>query len=35
MSTTGHNSEGEAVALGPDGAAYAGTFGGVVRFRDR
>ncbi|MEX2194212.1 MAG: hypothetical protein WD844_02925 [Thermoleophilaceae bacterium] len=31
----GHNSEGGAVVLGPDGAAYAGTFGGVVRFRDR
>lgn len=31
----GHNSEGGAVALGPDGSAYAGTFGGVVRFRDR
>lgn len=31
----GYNSEGGAVALGPDGAAYAGTFGGVVRFRDR
>lgn len=30
----GHNSEGGAVALGPDGAAYAGTFGGIVRFRD-
>jgi len=30
----GHNSEGGAVALGPDGAAYAGTFGGVVRVRD-
>lgn len=30
----GHNSEGGAVALGPDGSAYAGTFGGVVRFRD-
>ncbi|HEX6388693.1 MAG TPA: hypothetical protein VFZ89_04590 [Solirubrobacteraceae bacterium] len=30
----GHNSEGGAVVLGPDGAAYAGTFGGVVRFRD-
>jgi hypothetical protein len=31
----GHNSEGGAIALGPDGAAWAGTFGGVVRFRDR
>jgi hypothetical protein len=31
----GHNSEGGAVVLGPDGAAYAGTFGGVVRFSDR
>ncbi|WP_372788975.1 hypothetical protein [Paraconexibacter sp.] len=30
----GHNSEGGAIALGPDGAAYAGTFGGVVRFAD-
>lgn len=30
----GHNSEGGAVVLGPDGTAYAGTFGGVVRFRD-
>lgn len=30
----GYNSEGGAVALGPDGAAYAGSFGGVVRFRD-
>jgi hypothetical protein len=30
----GYNSEGGAVVLGPDGAAYAGTFGGVVRFRD-
>ncbi len=30
----GHNSEGGAVVLGPDGSAYAGTFGGVVRFRD-
>jgi hypothetical protein len=30
----GYNSEGGAVALGPDGSAYAGTFGGVVRFRD-
>jgi uncharacterized protein (DUF1330 family) len=30
----GYNSEGGAIALGPDGAAYAGTFGGVVRFRD-
>jgi hypothetical protein len=31
----GFNSEGGPVVLGPDGAAYAGTFGGVVRFRDR
>lgn len=31
----GYNSEGGALVLGPDGAAYAGTFGGVVRFRDR
>ena len=31
----GHNSEGGAVVLGADGGAYAGTFGGVVRFRDR
>jgi hypothetical protein len=30
----GFNSEGGALALGRDGAAYAGTFGGVVRFRD-
>ena len=30
----GYNSEGGAVALGPDGSAYAGTFGGVVRFHD-
>lgn len=30
----GNNSEGGAVALGPDGVAYAGTFGGVVRFAD-
>ncbi len=30
----GNNSEGGAVALGPDGAAYAGTFGGIVRFAD-
>jgi hypothetical protein len=30
----GYNSEGGAVVLGPDGAAYAGTFGGVVRFAD-
>lgn len=29
----GHNSEGGAVVLGPDGTAYAGTFGGVVAFR--
>lgn len=31
----GFNSTGGAVVLGPDGAAYAGTFGGVVRFQDR
>ncbi len=31
----GFNSEHGAVVLGPDGAAYAGTFGGVVRFADR
>jgi hypothetical protein len=31
----GYNSDGGAVVLGPDGAAYAGTFGGVVRFQDR
>lgn len=31
----GYNSEGGAVVLGPDGSAYAGTFGGVVRFSDR
>ncbi|HYF28315.1 MAG TPA: hypothetical protein VD931_21410 [Baekduia sp.] len=30
----GHNSEGGPLALGPDGAAYAGTFGGVVRVAD-
>lgn len=30
----GHNPEGGALALGPDGAAYAGTFGGVIRFGD-
>jgi hypothetical protein len=30
----GYNSDGGAVVLGPDGAAYAGTFGGVVRFAD-
>lgn len=30
----GFNSAGGAVVLGPDGTAYAGTFGGVVRFRD-
>jgi hypothetical protein len=30
----GYNSEGGAIALGPDGSAYAGTFGGVVRFHD-
>jgi hypothetical protein len=30
----GYNSEGGALALGADGAAYAGTFGGVVRFKD-
>jgi hypothetical protein len=31
----GFNSEGGPVVLGPDGAAYAGTFGGVVRFADQ
>ncbi|MCW3017461.1 MAG: hypothetical protein JWO02_4553 [Solirubrobacterales bacterium] len=31
----GHNSEGGALVLGPDGSAYAGTFAGVVRFRDK
>lgn len=30
----GYNSDGDAVVLGPDGAAYAGSFGGVTRFRD-
>lgn len=30
----GHNSEGGAVVLAPDGTAFAGTFGGVLRFRD-
>ncbi len=30
----GFNSLGGAMVLGPDGAAYAGTFGGVVRFAD-
>jgi hypothetical protein len=30
----GYNSEGSAVVLAPDGAAFAGSFGGVVRFRD-
>lgn len=30
----GYNSEGGAVILGPDGAAYAATFGGIVRFGD-
>ena len=30
----GHNSEGGALVLAPDGTAFAGTFGGVVRFRD-
>jgi len=30
----GHNSEGGAIVLAPDGTAFAGTFGGVVRFRD-
>ena len=30
----GFNSNGGAVALAPDGTAFAGTFGGIVRFRD-
>jgi hypothetical protein len=30
----GYNSEGGPVILGPDGTAYAGSFGGIVRFRD-
>ena len=30
----GHNSDGGAVVLGPDGVAYAGSFGGVTRFAD-
>ncbi|MCW3003195.1 MAG: hypothetical protein JWQ20_2493, partial [Conexibacter sp.] len=30
----GHNSEGGAVVLGPDGSAYAGSFAGVTRFHD-
>ena len=30
----GFNSSGGAVALAPDGDAFAGTFGGVVRFSD-
>jgi uncharacterized protein (DUF1330 family) len=30
----GYNSEGGAVVLGPDGSAYAGSFGGVTRFKD-
>lgn len=30
----GFNSNGGAVALAPDGTAFAGTFGGLVRFRD-
>lgn len=31
----GYNSDGGAVLLAPDGTAYAGSFGGVTRFRDR
>jgi hypothetical protein len=31
----GYNSEGGAVVLAPDGAAFAGSFGGVTRFADR
>jgi hypothetical protein len=31
----GHNSDGGAVVLGRGGTAYAGSFGGVTRFRDR
>lgn len=31
----GFNSDGGPVVLGPDGAAYAGSFGGISRFRDR
>ena len=31
----GFNSNGGAVVLGPDGTAYAGTFGGLVRWRDK
>ena len=31
----GYNSEGGAIVLGADGAAYAGSFGGVTRFADR
>ncbi|MCW2959319.1 MAG: hypothetical protein JWP18_2122, partial [Solirubrobacterales bacterium] len=30
----GYNSDGGPVVLGPDGAAYAGSFGGVTRFAD-
>lgn len=30
----GYNSDHGAVVLGPDGVAYAGTFGGIVRFED-
>jgi hypothetical protein len=30
----GYNSDGGPVVLGPDGSAYAGTFGGIVRFSD-
>ncbi|WP_196189425.1 hypothetical protein [Conexibacter sp. W3-3-2] len=30
----GFNSDGGAVVLGPDGVAYAGSFGGVTRFAD-
>jgi hypothetical protein len=31
----GFNSEGGALTLAPDGSAFAGTFGGLVRFTDR
>ena len=30
----GFNSDGCAVVLGPEGVAYAGSFGGVERFED-
>jgi hypothetical protein len=30
----GFNSDGGAVVLGPDGSAYAGSFGGLTRFHD-